>query len=58
MITGPKATIIGVRRWVKYGNTETGLPDELNDLGWAKGGYSRSELSHTRADFRSIYSSG
>ncbi|MDR0421612.1 MAG: SusE domain-containing protein [Proteiniphilum sp.] len=33
--TGP-ATIIGVRRWVKYGNTETGLPDGLNDLEWAK----------------------
>jgi predicted alpha-1,6-mannanase (GH76 family) len=32
--TGP-ATIAAVRRWVKYGETETGLPDGLNDLQWA-----------------------
>jgi predicted alpha-1,6-mannanase (GH76 family) len=31
--TGP-ATIIGARRWVKYGAAETGLPDDLNDLQW------------------------
>ena len=31
--TGP-ATIIGVRRWVKYGNNE--IIDGLNDLEWAK----------------------
>jgi predicted alpha-1,6-mannanase (GH76 family) len=33
--TGP-ATIAGVRRWAKYGETETELPDGLNDLQWAK----------------------
>ena len=31
--TGP-ATIIGVRRWVKYGDTE--ITDGLNNLAWAK----------------------
>lgn len=35
--TGP-ATIIGVRRWVKYGDTE--ITDDLNNLEWAKKMYS------------------